>query len=189
MDILNLSQDEKKLLIQIAKQSILNAVYGREPTIPDVSSDALNQEYGAFVTLNQQGSLRGCIGNITATSPLRKTVSRMAVEAALHDPRFPAVSPAELKDIDIEISVLSPLEEIDDISRIEVGKHGLLIHKGPYQGLLLPQVATEYGWDREKFLEQTCYKAGLPSDCYRQEDCCIYIFSANVFSEASLAAE
>ncbi|MDZ7838745.1 MAG: AmmeMemoRadiSam system protein A [Actinomycetota bacterium] len=105
MDILNLNQDEKKLLIQIAKQSILDAVYGREPTIPDASSDALNQEYGAFVTLNQQGSLRGCIGNITANSPLRKTVSRMAVEAALHDLRFPAVSPAELKDIDIEISV------------------------------------------------------------------------------------
>ncbi|MDZ7838744.1 MAG: AMMECR1 domain-containing protein [Actinomycetota bacterium] len=84
---------------------------------------------------------------------------------------------------------LSPLEEIDDISRIEVGKHGLLINKGPYQGLLLPQVAAEYGWDREKFLEQTCYKAGLPSDCYRQEDCRIYIFSANVFSETSLAAE
>jgi len=183
MDILNLSQDEKKLLIQIAKQSILDAVYGREPAISDAGSDTLNQKYGAFVTLNQQGSLRGCIGNITASTPLWMTVRNMAVESALRDPRFYPLTPHELKETEIEISVLSPLEKIDDFEQITVGKHGILIKKGYYQGLLLPQVATDYKWNKTRFLEETCNKAGLNKNCYKEKGAEIFIFSAIVFGE------
>ena len=110
----------------------------------------------------------------------------MAVESALRDPRFPSVSPLELKNIDIEISVLSPLKKVVDIKEIEVGKHGILIKIGFYQGLLLPQVATDYGWNRTQFLEQTCHKAGLHKDCFKEKNCEIYIFSATVFSEEDL---
>ncbi len=113
----------------------------------------------------------------------------MAVEAALHDPRFGPVMPGELGDIDIEISVLSPFEKISDITEIEVGVHGLFIKNGYYQGLLLPQVATEYNWDRKEFLEHTCQKAGLPRDCYMRESCEIFIFSATVFGEKDLASD
>lgn len=186
MEILNLSSSQKELLLDIASQSIEAAVQGQEPSFSPVEDQALNRYYGAFVTIHKQGSLRGCIGNLTGSSPLWKTVSRMAVEAAFHDPRFPALTAAELGDIDIEISVLSPLEEITDISLIQVGKHGILIKKGPYQGLLLPQVATEYGWGRKQFLEQTCQKAGLTPDCYQAPGCQIFIFSANVFSYGHL---
>jgi AmmeMemoRadiSam system protein A len=106
----------------------------------------------------------------------------MAVQAAVGDPRFPAMESEELDKINIEISVLSELEKIDDINKIEVGKHGILIRKGFYSGLLLPQVATEYGWDRNEFLEHTCFKAGLPADAYKS-GADIYIFSAEVFGE------
>ena len=107
----------------------------------------------------------------------------MAVEASTRDPRFPPVSPGEVEDIDIEISALSPLWKIRDINEIEVGKHGILIRKGFNQGLLLPQVATENGFDRISFLEHTCLKAGLPGNCYRDGSCEILIFSAIVFGE------
>jgi AmmeMemoRadiSam system protein A len=115
--------------------------------------------------------------------PLWQTIRKMAVEAALHDPRFSPVGISELKDIDIEISVLSPFEKITDLNMIEVGKHGLFIRNGFYQGLLLPQVATEYNWSRNEFLEHTCMKAGLDRFCFREKNCEIFIFSATVFGE------
>ncbi|MDP3012272.1 MAG: AmmeMemoRadiSam system protein A, partial [Candidatus Hydromicrobium sp.] len=132
------------------------------------------------------GNLRGCIGNITAETPLWETIRNMAIESALRDPRFPSVSPWELENIDIEISVLSPLKRINNLEEIEVGKHGLFIKKGFYQGLLLPQVATDYKWNRIQFLEQTCCKAGLNKDCYKQVTTEIFIFSAIVFGEKDL---
>ncbi len=110
----------------------------------------------------------------------------MAIEAAVGDPRFPPVTAGELKDIEIEISALTPLEEIKDVNKIEVGKHGIIIRRGFYSGLLLPQVATDYGWDRKTFLEQTCRKAGLPLDAWKDKSSQILIFSAEVFSEASV---
>jgi len=189
MDTIKLTKQQKKTLMQIAKQTLIEVVYGRKPPEFDIRDDTLNEKCGAFVTLHMDGGLRGCIGNITAQTPLWKTVRNMTIEAAFHDPRFPAVSASELNQIEVEISVLSPLKQIKNISEIEVGKHGILIKNGPYQGLLLPQVATEYGWDRTRFLEQTCSKAGLQKDCYKQKGCQIFIFSAHVFSEEDLEAE
>jgi len=105
----------------------------------------------------------------------------MAAAAAFQDPRFPPVTKKELKDLDIEISVLTPFEQITDVNKIEVGKHGIYMERGFYSGLLLPQVATEYGWGRETFLEHTCRKAGLPPDAWKDKETRIYIFSADIF--------
>jgi AmmeMemoRadiSam system protein A len=151
-----------------------------------LASDALDTECGAFVTLHEAGRLRGCIGYIRAVKPLRQTVAEMAVQAALHDPRFPAVTAAEIPDLDIEISVLSPLEGVDDVSSIEVGRHGLIIQDARHSGLLLPQVATEQGWDRDTFLDHTCLKAGLEPGAWRRDDVTILRFTAEVFGEKSL---
>ncbi len=186
MQSFNLNNDQKKILIQVAKETLLNIVYGRKPPEFDIDDEILNKECGAFVTLHMNGGLRGCIGNISAQIPLWKTIRKMTVEAALHDPRFPSVTPAELDEIDIEISVLSPLKKVDNLSEIEVGKHGILIKRGFNQGLLLPQVATEYNWNTTEFLENTCQKAGLDKNCYKKDDCEILIFSAIVFSEKDL---
>jgi AmmeMemoRadiSam system protein A len=189
MASLQLNTEQKKTLLGIAKKTITSAV--NKKSIPDfkITDDALNLRYGAFVTIHKNGNLRGCIGNIIGTAALYKTIIKMAVEAALHDPRFGPVMPGELDDIDIEISVLSPFEKITDTSKIEVGVHGLFIKNGYDQGLLLPQVATEYNWDRKEFLEHTCQKAGLPRDCYMRENCEIFIFSATVFGEKDLASD
>ena len=143
---------------------------------------------GAFVTLKKKGALRGCIGHIVGHYPLAETISRMAVAAAFQDPRFPPVTRAEWPTIDMEISVMTPLKEITDTAAIEVGRHGIYIQKGDRSGLLLPQVATEYGWDRLTFLEQTCRKAGLRSgrlEGPRRED--TYFFSANFLTEDVLS--
>ncbi len=186
MKKLNLDKDQKKLLLKIARMTIENAV--NEKTAPDfeINDPMLGLQCGAFVTIHSHGNLRGCIGNVTAETQLWETVRNMAVEASLRDPRFPAVSPGELKEIDIEISALSPLKKIDDIEEIEVGKHGLIINNGFYQGLLLPQVASDYGWNRIQFLQNTCSKAGLDKNCYKEKNCEIFIFSANVFGEKDI---
>jgi AmmeMemoRadiSam system protein A len=187
MENIDLTLEHKKILINIARQSILNAVNRREASDYKIKDEILNKACGAFVTLHDNnGNLRGCIGNIISERPLWETVRNMAIESALRDPRFPPVSPPEIDGINIEISVLSPLKKTKNIQEIEVGKHGIFIKKGFYQGLLLPQVASEYGWNRNQFLEQTCYKAGLPSGCYKQDDCEIFIFSALVFGEKDL---
>ena len=189
MTSLELNKNQKKILLEIARKTIEKAVNNEKlPDFTDLvkNDPVLHEKCGAFVTIHKDGNLRGCIGNIASSIPLWQTVKKMAVEASLRDPRFLPVSPSEVKDLDIEISVLSPFEKIDDINKIEVGKHGLFIKHGFYQGLLLPQVATEYGWDRIQFLEHTCLKAGLYRDCYKEKKCEIYIFSATVFSEKEL---
>ncbi len=183
MESMSLTSEQKRILLDVARKTIVNAVNGKNPPDFDIDDPVLNIKCGAFVTIHISGNLRGCIGNIVAQTPLWKTVRKMAVESAMHDPRFPPVSPSELKNIDIEISVLSPFEKISDTGEIEVGKHGIFIKYGYYQGLLLPQVATDYGWDRIQFLEQTCNKAGLNRDCYKEKNCEIYVFSATVFGE------
>ncbi len=137
---------------------------------------------GAFVTLRRDGELRGCIGYIEAVCPLWETVETCAESAALRDFRFSPVRPEELSSLHIEISVLSPLESIDDPERIQVGQHGIVMSSGGRRGLLLPQVATEYRWDREQFLQHTCQKAGLPADAWKH-GAKIEIFSADVFGE------
>lgn len=178
---MGLTNEEKKTLIDIAKTTIECRMHGK--SIPEfcVDTDALKEKRGAFVTLKKHGNLRGCIGYIEAKKPLYKTVEQMAIAAAFHDPRFPPLKRNEFKNISIEISVLSPLKKIDDINEIEVGKHGIYIVKGFHSGLLLPQVASEYKWDRTTFIEETCHKAGLWAGAWKDKDTAIYIFSADVF--------
>lgn len=186
MNDLNLNIGQKSLLLKIARNTINYTVKGNAARDFSIKDPGLAVHCGAFVTLHSHGNLRGCIGNIIAEAPLWETVSNMAIEAAMRDPRFPAVSPEELKEIEIEISVLSQLKKIDDIEEIEVGKHGLLIKSGFSQGLLLPQVASDYKWDKIQFLENTCNKAGLDKNCYKEKNCEILIFSAIVFGESDI---
>jgi AmmeMemoRadiSam system protein A len=178
---LGLNEEEKKTLHQIAKTVIENKARGK--TVPDfkIESPVLKENRGAFVTIHKRGQLRGCIGYIEGRGPLHKTIEEMAEAAAFRDPRFTPVKERELPELELEISVLTPLKKIKDVDEVQVGKHGIYIKKGWYAGLLLPQVATEYGWDRQAFLEHTCQKAGLPSNAWKEKDTEIYIFSADIF--------
>jgi AmmeMemoRadiSam system protein B/AmmeMemoRadiSam system protein A len=179
-----LSQNEQKHLMDIAKNSVISAV--ETGKLYDCSSGgyaSLEKDRGAFVTLNERGQLRGCIGYVSAVQPLYETIRGAAISAALKDPRFPPVKKEELEKITFEISVLSPFHRVYDTNRIEVGKHGLMIRKGKYEGLLLPQVASDNDWDRLTFLQQTCRKAGLPLDAWKDEGTDIFVFSAFVFGE------
>ena len=160
---------------------IRNKASGKEVPEFKITSERLHELRGAFVTINKKGSLRGCIGHIKGVKPLYQSVEEMAAAAAFQDPRFPPVTKKELKDLDIEISVLTPFKQITDVSEIEVGKHGIYMERGFHSGLLLPQVATEYNWDRDTFLEHTCRKAGLPPDAWKAKDIKIFIFSADIF--------
>ena len=178
-----LTKKEQKELLRIARDTIVGYVStGKQPT-QVCGSAALNAETGCFVTIKQQGQLRGCIGNFESDQPLFRLVQEMAVSAATRDPRFYPMKPGDLEDFELEISVLSPLEKIASVDEIRVGRHGLYIVKGNHRGVLLPQVATEYGWDRDTFLKYTCLKAGLPEDAWGT-DCDIYIFRALVFGES-----
>jgi AmmeMemoRadiSam system protein B/AmmeMemoRadiSam system protein A len=180
----SLSAPEKKELLALARKSVEYVVQKGELYVPAASASAtLNQERGAFVTLTESGQLRGCIGYTSAMKPLYLTVRDTATHAALHDPRFRPVSASELPQIEYEVSVLSPLRRVVDVEQIKVGQHGLLMKNGDYEGLLLPQVPVEQGWDREKFLEETCMKAGMRSNCWKDEDTDIFQFTAVVFNE------
>lgn len=178
-----LSEEDKELLIHIAKKSIEARLEGTDVPDFEITSEVLKKNMGAFVTLKKHGQLRGCIGFIEAIKPLGVTVEEMAQAAAFRDPRFPSVKKGELKDLSVEISALTPLKKISDVNEIEVGRHGIYMVRGLRSGLLLPQVATEHHWDRLTFLEQTCYKAGLASGAWKDEETEIYIFSAEVFGE------
>jgi AmmeMemoRadiSam system protein A len=140
---------------------------------------------GAFVTLSERdtGALRGCIGTILPAGPLDETVIRMAVAAAVEDPRFSPVSLEELPSLHVEISALTVPEPVPDLYAIEIGRHGLIITRGYQKGLLLPQVAPEWGWDRIQFLEHTCTKAGLPKDAWKDSRTRIEWFEAEVWGE------
>lgn len=177
---MGLSQEEMRRLKKLAREVIEGILYGKDND-PVELTDSLKQKCGAFVTIKNRGSLRGCIGYIRGYLPLHETVKDMAVQAAFHDPRFDPVCKDEWADIDVEISVLTPMKKIEDVNEIEVGKHGIYIEKGMCSGLLLPQVATEQKWDRITFLEYTCLKAGLPKDAWKSKDIDIFIFSAEVF--------
>ncbi len=181
MEETKLTTEEKKELMAIARKSVAKKLEGRDFN-PSSDLEGLQQKAGAFVTIHKEGALRGCIGNFISNAPLYQTVSEMALSAAFKDPRFTPLKIKELNKIDFEISVLSPLREITDISEIEVGKHGIYITKDYDRGVLLPQVATEYGWDRETFLSHTCTKAGLAENEWKK-DVKIEIFSAQIFGE------
>ncbi len=181
----HLSQKDRITLLKIAREAIKAQLTGEAIKLPMVTSPGLLEHRGAFVTLHEHGQLRGCIGNFVAQKPLYEVVADMAVSAAFNDPRFPPLAPHEFDKIDIEISALTPLKQIYDINEIQVGTHGIYIIRGPYHGVLLPQVATEYGWDRLTFLDQTCMKAGLSPGCWKTPDAQIFIFSAEIFGERS----
>lgn len=178
-----LTSKERAELLHIARNSIKERFAGKNWNPSKPLTARLGEKQGAFVTLHIRGMLRGCIGYIVAYKPLYLTVAEMARSAAFGDPRFPPLTPAEYPKIDIEITVLSPMRQIDNPNEVQVGKHGLLIRKGPYQGVLLPQVPVEEGWNRETFLAHTCRKAGLPSSAWRDEDTELFVFSGEVFGE------
>jgi AmmeMemoRadiSam system protein A len=163
-----LTGEQRGLLLAIAREAICahlgcGVVASLPPPDPQLGLPA-----AAFVTLKRGRSLRGCIGYVEAVKPLAEAVAHCAVSAATADPRFSPVEPAELSDLTVEISVLSPLSPVRDPAEIRPGRDGLLVRRGARQGLLLPQVAVELGWDGPTFLEQTCRKAGLPLDAWRR---------------------
>ena len=179
-----LNTHEQQTLLAIARQAIIHGVQTGQEYIEPREEKALNQRNGCFVTIKQNGQLRGCIGNFQSELPLFKEVAQMAQASATKDPRFYPLKEIDLDNFKLEISVLSPLQKIEDIEEIEVGKHGIYIEKSFYRGVLLPQVALEHNWDRLTFLQQTCLKAGLPTDAWKADDADIYVFSAQVFGEA-----
>ena len=177
-----LSAKEKQILLKIAREAIVNFV--QEGTIPqrEVTNVNLLVKQGCFVCIKTNGMLRGCIGNFTSDKPLYQLVQEMALSAATQDPRFYPMKKSELENFELEISILSPLSKISSIDEILVGVHGLYLEKNFSRGVLLPQVAVEYGWDRDAFLSQTCLKAGLGKDEWR-EGTDIYTFSAQIFND------
>jgi AmmeMemoRadiSam system protein A len=179
-----LSSEEQGILVHTAREAIGSRLEGRHPEYPP-PTDNLKKKRGAFVTLHHSGKLRGCIGYVVARAPLVETVKDAAQSAAFQDPRFPPLKRGEWEDVTLEISVLTPLEPVKSVEAIEVGVHGVMVRQGFRSGLLLPQVATEYGWDRETLLTHTCYKAGLPGDCWKSPETRIEVFSALVFGEES----
>lgn len=177
-----LTKKEQKELLKIARETIVaHVTTGKVPVISSTAA-GLNLHSGCFVTIKQKGELRGCIGNFVSEQPLYQLVQEMAVSAATRDPRFYPMKLADLADFTLDISVLSPLQQITSVEEIKVGKHGIYIVKRSNRGVLLPQVATEYGWNRDQFLRHTCIKAGLPEDAW-QAECEIFIFSAQVFGD------
>jgi uncharacterized protein len=181
-----LTDEEKKILLHTARAVIAEKL-GLPAAVVPAPTEILKTNCGAFVSLHREGNLRGCIGLIAAQKPLIDTVREMAQAAAFSDPRFRPLTADELQDTEIEISVLSPFRKITDLGEIVVGTHGLYVRRGFQSGLLLPQVAVEYGWDRNEFLSQTCVKAGLPAQTWRKGGVDVELFSAIVFDEADSA--
>jgi AmmeMemoRadiSam system protein A len=183
--VAELDAAERRALLALARQALEAAVRG-EPDAGDLpESAALRRPGGAFVTLRSRGELRGCIGHVAADRPLAEVVARMAVSAATQDPRFPPIPPDELPELEVEISVLSeaiPLESRDP-QEIRSGQDGVIVRRGWRQGVLLPQVAADYGWVGEEFLAAACRKAGLPPEAWRAPDCQLLVFQTDVFGE------
>jgi AmmeMemoRadiSam system protein A len=178
-----LTSAERAALLRRARDTIAAYLAGSAPP-PPVGLREPGAHSGAFVTLHARGELRGCIGHPGSSKPLDEVIGVCAVAAATDDPRFPSLTAAELPDVDVEISVLTPIRSVDDVREIEVGRDGLIIQDGFRRGLLLPQVADEQGWDRDTFLSHTCLKAGLRPDAWRT-GASISRFQAEVFSERS----
>jgi len=182
-----LNKEQRIKLLTLARKSIETYLATGEKLQVSEIDPVLTKEMGAFVTLNEHGDLRGCIGNMFGTEPLYLTIRDMAIESATQDPRFAPVESAELKDIEIEISVLSPMEKVKDASSIQLGVHGVMVKRGFRSGVFLPQVATETGWSKEEFLSNLCaHKAGLPPDAWKDKSTELFVFSAEVFSEKGL---
>jgi len=176
----SLSKEEKSELLRLARRTVETYVAEKKVVGAETQDVNLLTERGAFVTLKKRGDLRGCIGFIEPVAPLWETVIQTAIYAASEDPRFTPVTAEELKELEYEISVLTPIKKIDDPKIVQVGKHGLVIAMGRNRGILLPQVPVENNWDREMFLDQACLKAGLPPDAWKK-GAEISVFEAIVF--------
>ena len=180
-----LTDDRRAALLQIARTAITAQAHGRDRTHEPVDDTVRTGDAsGVFVTIKKRGELRGCLGVLELRATLALEVARCARDSASEDPRFPPLRVDELLETSLEISVLGPLEEIDphDGEAVVIGRHGLVAELGHRRGLLLPQVAPEWGWTREQFLRQTCRKAGLPEDAW-QTGARIFRFEADVFGE------
>jgi AmmeMemoRadiSam system protein A len=182
MDI-NLSQECRSDLLQFVRQTILDALTQTEAARFSRIWPILKQSLGLFVTIHKNSQLRGCIGYIEGFQPLQESLKELALSAAFRDPRFKPLTRSEFADITIEMTILSKPEQVDRIGDIAIGKHGLVISKKRKRGLLLPQVALEYGWNVEEFLQQTCIKAGLKADDWQHKDTMIEKFQGYIFSE------
>ena len=185
-----LSEEEGKFLVKLARESIETFINKRKKLeVPENTPETLKEEMGAFVTLNKNSMLRGCIGYPEPIEPLVNAVIDVAISAAVNDPRFSPVTASELDDLRVEVSVLTKPELIEVnkpeeyMDKIKIGEDGLILERGPYKGLLLPQVAVEWGWNVEEFLYNTCVKAGLTADCWLYPDVKIYKFGSQIFHE------
>jgi len=179
-----LSEEQKKFLLNLARETIKAELEKSKLSITCPDDPIYQRKTGGFVTLHKAGKLRGCIGYVIAYKTMFETIKEMAKAAAFNDPRFPPLQKSELENIEIEISILSELIPVQSVDEIKIGRDGLLIQNNFTSGLLLPQVATEWKWDRKTFLEQTCNKAGLNRNCWQQPDTEILRFTAEIFSES-----
>ncbi len=179
-----LTEEQGRRLVQIARENITYYLTHHEMlSLEDIPLE-FKEKMGVFVTLKKHGNLRGCIGYPEPVYPLITALLDSSISAALNDPRFPPVTSKEMKDIEMEVTVLTNPEEIvPDPENVKVGEDGLMVESGMYSGLLLPQVAVEWGWDAEEFLCQTCTKAGLPPDCWLDGETKVYTFQGQIFTE------
>jgi len=176
-----LSEQDRETLLQIARDSVHAHLAGQLLNLSSNLPGGLTEPRGVFVSIHHGHELRGCVGRIESRKPLFESVSECAISAASQDPRFSPLQISELPEVEFEISVLSSIQEVTDPESIQVGLHGLIVSRGHARGLLLPQVAVQYRWNRERFLEETCRKAGLPPAAWKQ-DATIHSFTAEVFS-------
>jgi len=182
-----LTQTERHFLLRRARDAIAAALRSQSVPPADDPTPSLLTPAGVFVSLHRFGELRGCVGTLTADRPLHETVERIAVAAAFEDPRFPPLSQAELADTEIEISRLGPLIPTR-AADVVVGRDGVCVARGDARGVLLPQVAGHHGWDRERLLDEVCRKAYLPGDTWREPDCEILRFTAEIFGDGDEGA-
>ena len=176
-----ITEGDRTSLLRFTRETIIACVLAQPEPIPEPCA-ALAVHAGVFVSLHSERDLRGCIGHLEPNEPLSALIPRCAIAAATTDPRFPAVSPEELPNLWIELSILGPLEPVRGFDDFEIGRHGLVVELGQRRGVLLPQVATEWKWNREAFLAQTCRKAGLPADGWKH-GASVWRFEAEVFGE------
>jgi AmmeMemoRadiSam system protein B/AmmeMemoRadiSam system protein A len=178
-----LNQSQRKELLDLARKSILEQLRSGKLTPFQSNEPVLTRLSGVFVTLKEDGELRGCIGHLQADLPLYQTMQEMAISAAFSDPRFPPLKESEMDRTSLEISILSPFQRITGVDQIEIGKHGLLISEEGREGIFLPEVPVEQGWDLPAYLSNLCYKAGLPDGCWLNADSALYTFTTVAFGD------
>lgn len=188
-NLIMLELEEGELAVKVAREAIKRALRGERVKPEDFRfPEKFDERRGVFVTLHKNGELRGCIGFPYPVLPLKDALIKAALSAAFEDPRFPPVRAEEMERIRISVTILSEPERLncrpeERPERIEIGKHGIIVRRGIFQGLLLPQVAVEYGWDPETFLAQTCLKAGLPPESWLDDETEVLIFTGEIFEE------